>query len=285
MGTANLLSITIANLNPDTGSTSNAPAPAPAPAPPTPPAPTKVLPDSSMGTIVTAADAIVSAGKVIKIFDFAGHALNMDLKGAGADYTPINSYPNSADPNALTNKDWVLVPQAGDATAFTIRSAWKPTVFVSYVTLGTNAGTGTDSQVVTPGTPSDPATPLTKLLPWRQIKAYSCVKGESSRAVHCARHGHSRRFDRSATGKPVPSGGGEIFLWDGTGDGTAVMDNGTVSALSHENLWPFIRVTCGLGIAEKSGTTFRVRQTAFVRFGKVSKLPDGTGRPPVAWDP
>ncbi|KAJ6590266.1 hypothetical protein B0H10DRAFT_1961135 [Mycena sp. CBHHK59/15] len=64
----------------------------------------------------------------------------------------------------------------------------------------------------------------------------------------------------------VPSGGGEIFLRDGTGDGT-VTDNGTVSALSHENLWPFIRVTCGLGIAEKSGTTFRVRQTAFVRFG------------------
>ncbi|KAJ6583695.1 hypothetical protein B0H10DRAFT_1962093 [Mycena sp. CBHHK59/15] len=76
----------------------------------------------------------------------------------------------------------------------------------------------------------------------------------------------------------VPSGGGEIFLRDGTGDGT-VTDNGTVSALSHENLWPlFIRVTCGLGIAEKSGTTFRVRQTAFVRFGleprPVEKFPN-----------
>ncbi|KAJ7708924.1 hypothetical protein B0H17DRAFT_1124713 [Mycena rosella] len=58
------------------------------------------------------------------------------------------------------------------------------------------------------------------------------TKHATDRAVRRARDGHGRHFDGSATGKPVPSGEVEKSLRDGTGDGTAIVANLTVTALS-----------------------------------------------------
>ncbi|KAJ7762906.1 hypothetical protein B0H16DRAFT_1718739 [Mycena metata] len=93
--------------------------------------------------------ANLTSGNTVRIIDARSYEFMVDPGYPQAlDFTPVNSAPPMPT-TAMTNQDWVLVPQ--DTNTFKVQSAVFPNMFTSYASFGVPATKPIHSQLVPRG--------------------------------------------------------------------------------------------------------------------------------------
>ncbi|KAF8191026.1 hypothetical protein K438DRAFT_2018452 [Mycena galopus ATCC 62051] len=104
---------------------------------------------SPVQRITSVSNLTATTGNTVRIIDTSNFQWIVDPGYPQApEFTPVNGAP-ALPTTAVTNQDWVLVPQG--TNTFTIQSAVFPDMFISYAAFGIPATTPIHSQLVLRG--------------------------------------------------------------------------------------------------------------------------------------